>query len=181
MGSTPRSQTPDRRDQFGLGRLVDGREHVVEQQQLGLAIERASQRGPLPLATREHHPTLTDDRIEALRQCGEIGAEAGRLDDHVELRIRPARDHAHRAGAGLIAMSTTPEQPGGRGLLSILAEQVPGPLAGEANVVADAGREQEGRLRDHGDALAQRGELERARVVTIDRDRPGRRRVNPGE
>ena len=51
-----------------LGRRVDRRGRVVEDQDARVDEQRARDRDPLPLAARERDPALADDRVVALRQ-----------------------------------------------------------------------------------------------------------------
>ena len=59
-----------------LGRRVDRRRRVVEDQDPRVAQQRARDRDPLALAARERQPALADARVVARRQLGD---EAGRL------------------------------------------------------------------------------------------------------
>ncbi len=90
-----------------LGVDIERRQRVVEHQHLGLRRNRAREREPLPLATREAEPLLTDLRVESLRQVvderclrdlerlGEVSLAAPRADRAARCRAPRPRTASH--------------------------------------------------------------------------------------
>jgi hypothetical protein len=59
----------------GLGLRVDGREGVVEDQDRGVADDRAGDGGALPLAAGERDAALPERRVEAEREVVDVARE----------------------------------------------------------------------------------------------------------
>ena len=79
-----------------LGRGVDGRGRVVEDEDARIDQERAGDRDPLPLPARERDPALADDGVVAVRELEDelvrLRGLGGGLDRSMRRVGHPERD-----------------------------------------------------------------------------------------
>ena len=63
-----------------LGDVVERRRGLIEDERRRATVERSSEAQALPLASRESHAALSDDRVETIGQLGDQRGELGHLD-----------------------------------------------------------------------------------------------------